>query len=557
MSEYIPTIGLEIHAELKTKTKMFCNSKNDTDEERPNWNVCPVCLAHPGTLPVINREAVRKVLQVGLALRGTLADYTEFDRKNYFYPDLPKGYQISQFAYPLVSGGELNGVQITRVHLEEDTASSIHSDAAAGAGDDATGATAIDYNRSGIPLMELVTEPVIHSAEAAGAFARELQLLLRYLGASEANMEKGEMRVEANVSVARATETFASADTRRPDAEPRRNNSSAPASFLRLSALSLRNSAVPLGTKVEIKNLNSFRIMERAVAYEIKRQQDLIESGEMVVQETRGWDEKKGATFAQRVKEGSADYRYFPDPDLPSLKLSELPEFSPERLRKDMPELPHERRARYISLGIKPEDAELYVRDQRLGVYFEAVVAAYTPKSRELILASNYIANDLVKIIRLRSAEARESGGEDGGASSRQVRDMEERDTETKHETMGLASSRVDVIPISVTYFQKIIEMISSNKISSRAAKDILSMSAKSKEDPENIAKIHGLLQTGTIPDIEAVIDTAIANNPKVVADYRAGKAASLQYLIGQCMKAMRGAADPVALRDLLLKKLS
>src|SRR3989338_2510713 len=196
MSEYVPTIGLEIHAELKTATKMFCNSKNDADENRPNWNVCPVCLAHPVTLPVINREAVRKVLQVGLALRGTLADYTEFDRKNYFYPDLPKGYQISQFAYPLVSGGELNGVAITRVHLEEDTASSVH--------DDATDATTIDFNRSGIPLMELVTEPVLKSVEEAGAFARELQLLLRHLGVSGANMEKGEMRVEANISISRS-----------------------------------------------------------------------------------------------------------------------------------------------------------------------------------------------------------------------------------------------------------------------------------------------------------------------------------------------------------------
>src|SRR3990167_8255300 len=348
MTFYIPTIGLEIHAELRTKTKMFCNSKNDPDEKRPNVNVCPICLAHPGTLPVINGEAVKHVLRVGLALGGELADYTEFDRKNYFYPDLPKGYQISQFAYPLVSGGSLNGVQITRVHLEEDTASSMH--------DDATGATTIDHNRSGVPLMELVTEPVIHSAEDAGAFARELQLLLRYLGASEANMEKGEMRVEANVSVARATETFASAEERRTNADSRRKNIETGGLILRDSASSLRPSAIStLGTKVEIKNLNSFRIMEKAVAYEIKRQQELLERGEKVVQETRGWDEKKGATFSQRVKEGSADYRYFPDPDLPSLKLSELPEFNPEKLRKGMPELPSERRARYLGLGIKAE----------------------------------------------------------------------------------------------------------------------------------------------------------------------------------------------------------
>ena len=230
MSEYTPTIGLEIHAELKTQTKMFCPSKNDPDELRPNVNVCPVCLAHPGTLPVINKEAVRHVLRVGVALNGTLADYTEFDRKNYFYPDLPKGYQLSQYEYPLVSGGTLSGIAVTRVHLEEDTASSMH--------DDATGETTIDYNRAGVPLMELVTKPVIHSAQEAGAFARELQLLLRSLGASEANMEKGEMRVEANISVGKDG---------------------------------------VLGTKVEIKNLNSFRAMERAVEYEIKRQTKLLE----------------------------------------------------------------------------------------------------------------------------------------------------------------------------------------------------------------------------------------------------------------------------------------
>src|SRR3989344_5067201 len=278
MSEYVPTIGLEIHAELNTKTKMFCCSKNDADAVEPNVNICPVCMAHPGTLPVINREAVRHVLRVGLALWANLADYTELDR-----------------------------VEVTRVHLEEDTASSMHEE---GIG------TTIDYNRAGVPLMELVTEPVIKSSKQAGDFARELQTLLRYLGASDANMEKGQMRVEANISIAPAGER---------------------------------------GTKVEIKNLNSFRAMERAVEYEIKRQTAALEKGEPVVQETRGWDEGKQATFPQRIKEGSADYRYFPDPDLPSLKLSELPELSTASLSATMPELPWARRARYLGLGIKSE----------------------------------------------------------------------------------------------------------------------------------------------------------------------------------------------------------
>jgi aspartyl-tRNA(Asn)/glutamyl-tRNA(Gln) amidotransferase subunit B len=237
MSEYKATIGLEIHAELKTQTKMFCNSKNDPDEIRPNVNICPVCMGHPGTLPVINKEAVKSVLKVGMAVRGELADYTEFDRKNYFYPDIPKGYQISQYKYPLVSGGKLNGVELTRIHLEEDTALSKHK----------PNYSLVDFNRAGVPLMELVTEPVITSAIQAGAFAKELQLLLRYLGVADANMEKGEMRVEANVSVSKTGE---------------------------------------LGTKIEVKNLNSFKIAEKAIEYEIKRQTELLEGGGKVEQET-------------------------------------------------------------------------------------------------------------------------------------------------------------------------------------------------------------------------------------------------------------------------------
>ena len=290
-NKYIPTIGLEIHAELKTQTKMFCNSKNDPDEERPNVNVCPICMGHPGTLPVINKEAVRHVLKVGVAVSGKLADFTEFDRKNYFYPDIPKGYQISQYKYPLVTGGKLNGVDITRIHLEEDTATSLHEE-----GD----YSLVDFNRAGVPLMELVTEPVIHSAKEAGDFARELQLLLRYLGVSEANMEKGEMRVEANISVIQ--------DSRFKNKE--------------------------LGTKVEVKNLNSFKAVERAIEYEVKRHSEILENGGKLFQETRGWDELKQQTYSQRVKEESHDYRYFPDPDLPKLMLNEIPEFSLGNLKK-------------------------------------------------------------------------------------------------------------------------------------------------------------------------------------------------------------------------------
>ncbi|HTR18367.1 MAG TPA: Asp-tRNA(Asn)/Glu-tRNA(Gln) amidotransferase subunit GatB [Candidatus Paceibacterota bacterium] len=483
--EYVPTIGLEIHAELRTNTKMFCQSKNDPDETRPNVNVCPVCLAHPGTLPVINGEAVRHVLKVGVALGSTLADYTEFDRKNYFYPDLPKGYQLSQYEYPLVSGGALAGVSITRVHLEEDTASSVH--------DEETGETSIDYNRAGVPLMELVTEPVITSAEQAGNFARELQLLLRTLGVSEANMEKGEMRVEANVSIA-------------PKGER--------------------------GTKVEIKNLNSFNAMERAVRFEIERQKEILDRGEKVVQQTLGWNEKKQATFPQRSKEGSADYRYFPDPDLPSLKLSEIPSFGTEALKEGMPELPWERRARYMKLGIKAEDAETFVREEELGRLFEAAVSQFGEGDRGVQLAANYIANDLVNIFSSSAIERRDIGNRDTG-------------------TIG-------EIPISSQNFNKIIVLIRDGKISSRAAKDMLVAYAKGEqEDPEAYVQTHALSQENASSKIKEVVEEVLKANPSVVADFRSGKQAALEYLLGQCMKALRGAADPVGLRTALKDEIS
>lgn len=476
MANYEPTIGLEIHAELRTKTKMFCCSKNDADAMEPNVNICPVCMAHPGTLPVINRDAVRHVLRVGVALGAKLADYTEFDRKNYFYPDLPKGYQLSQYEYPLVAGGELNGVEVTRVHLEEDTASSMHEE---GIG------TTIDYNRAGVPLMELVTEPVIKSSKQAGDFARELQMLLRYLGASEANMEKGQMRVEANISMGKKGKR---------------------------------------GVKVEIKNLNSFRAMERAVEYEIKRQTAALEKGEQVVQETRGWDESKQATFPQRIKEGSADYRYFPDPDLPSLKLSEMPDLNGETLRGTLPELPWERRTRYLALGIKSDDAQLYVQEPAIGGFFEEVLSLLKRDTARVLLASNYIANDLVKIIR----------------------DTEKRDS-------GYQAK----IGISAENFRKIIDMVAGKKISSRTAKDLLVETAKTGRDPEEAAKSANLYQVSAGGDFEAVVTDIISNNPAVVTDFKSGKAAALEFLVGQCMKALRGAGDAEAIRELLKQKLA
>jgi aspartyl-tRNA(Asn)/glutamyl-tRNA(Gln) amidotransferase subunit B len=280
---YKPTIGLEIHAELNTKTKMFCGCLNNPDEKHANINVCPVCMGHPGTLPIINKKAVESVIKLGMAINGNIAKISKFDRKNYFYPDLSKGYQISQYDQPLVLGGELNGIRITRVHLEEDTARLLHSSQMAEHTNNKDQVSFVDYNRSSIPLMELVTEPDIKNGKQATDFAKELQLILRYLGISDADMEKGHMRVEANISISK-DEKF--------------------------------------GTKVEVKNINSFKAVEGAVDYEIKRQEEVLEKGEKVKQETRGWDEKNQKTVSQRSKEEAHDYRYFPEPDLPPMDFT-------------------------------------------------------------------------------------------------------------------------------------------------------------------------------------------------------------------------------------------
>lgn len=446
---------------------MFCNSKNDPDEVRPNVNVCPVCMAHPGTLPVVNHEAVKHVLTVGAALSGTLADYTEFDRKNYFYPDLPKGYQISQYQYPLVSGGTLNDVSITRVHLEEDTAKSQHAEGEY---------SVVDFNRAGIPLMELVTEPVIHDSKTARAFAEELQRLLRAVGAGEANMEKGQMRVEANISVSK-------------DAA--------------------------LGTKVEVKNLNSFKAVERAIEYEIARQTELLESGGKVVQETRGWDENKAETFSQRLKEESHDYRYFPDPDIPKFRLSRIAEFSLENLFKSMPELPWQRRARYIGLGLKDEDANTLVDNPNYAGFFDTEIASADPDT--LKLAANYLMTDV--------------RGGNGGAE--------------------------ELERLSKGAFLSLISLVRGGKLSSRGAKEVLAVLMKDGGDPEGIATAQGLIQMQDMDAIARLADEIISENQAVAEQVRSGKSEAMKFLLGQGMKKSKGSANPAELERILREKLT
>lgn len=468
--QYYTTIGLEIHAELNTKSKMFCGCINDPDEQRPNVNICPVCMAHPGTLPVINKKALESVVKVGLALNANIADFTEFDRKNYFYPDIPKAYQISQYKYPIVSGGKLKGVEITRVHLEEDTATSKH---------DRGDYSLIDFNRAGVPLMELVTEPVIHSAKQAGDFGRELQMVLRYLNVSEANMEKGQMRVELNISISDDTKVF--------------------------------------GTKVEVKNINSFKAMERAAEYEIKRMSKLIDEGKgnEIIQETRGWDENKQSTFSQRKKENANDYRYFPDPDLPKLFLSKI--FDIEKIKIELPELPEVKRNRYRNdYGIKDEDIESYIVDQELGAWFENVASALNDKEK-IRIASNYITSDY----------------------------------------LGLKKTNSDVQRPNEVNFVELVNMVSEGKISSRGAKDILAMIVVKDESPTKIAQEKGLIQNHDEGALKEIVQKVIDANHAVVKTYKGGKENAIMSLVGQVMKESNGSANPQLVLKLLKELLA
>ena len=472
MDKYKVTIGLEVHAELKTSSKMFCDCVNNPDEEKPNTNICPVCMAHPGTLPVLNKKAIENVIKVGLAIGANIANFTEWDRKNYFYPDIPKGYQISQYKYPIVSGGELGlpaqagGVKITRIHLEEDTANNKHT----------AEASLIDFNRAGVPLMELVTEPVIHSAEDAGNFGRELQLLLRTLGVSDANMEKGEMRVELNLSVS---------DTEK------------------------------LGTKVEVKNINSFRAVEKAAKFEIERHIKLLEEGRgsEIVQETRGWDENKEVTFSQRTKENSEDYRYFPEPDLPKMYLHEV--FDLEKMRGELPEMPWQKRERYLSLGLKPEDVEIYISDFEVGKFLEGILAEVSDK--EVVKkASNYITSDMA----------------------------------------GLRATKENFKMPEISAFVSLIKMVGENKVNSRGAKDILAILCELGGNPEEIAKEKGLIQESNTEAIKELVQKIIDANPKVALDYKAGNENLLKFLMGQVMKESKGSANPAVATEILIELL-
>jgi aspartyl-tRNA(Asn)/glutamyl-tRNA(Gln) amidotransferase subunit B len=469
--KYYVTIGLEIHAELNTKTKMFCSCANDPEETEPNKNICPVCMAHPGALPVPNKKAIENVVKVGLAIGADIADFSEFDRKNYFYPDIPKGYQISQLKFPLVKGGALADMTITRIHLEEDTANNKH---------DRGDFSLIDFNRAGVPLMELVTDShtfdtALEASKVAGNFAREYQLLLQYLGVSDANMEKGEMRVEANVSISPVRDELWKG-------------------------------------YVEVKNLNSFKTVERAILYEVERMTELWEKGmqDEIVKETRGWDEAKQKTISQRKKESSEDYRYFPDPDLAKMELHKV--FDLEKMKSELPELPVSKRARYKNdYGIKDEDIEIYINNKDLALYFEEVAKILNDKEK-IKTASNYILTDYIGIKKA-NAEAK--------------------------------------LP-SKQNFAELITLAVEGQISSRVAKDILAMIVVEDSSPLKIAEEKNLIQKNDEGEIKGIVEKIIAENPEVVATYKSGKENAIMSLVGKVIKESQGSANPQMVIKLL-----
>jgi len=472
MKEHIATIGLEIHAELNTKSKMFCSCPNDPLQKHVNVNICPICLAHPGTLPVINKQAVEYVIKTGLALSCSIPEYSKFDRKNYFYPDLPKGYQISQYDAPLSENGYLNRIRIKRIHLEEDTGRLIHPDGA--------DYSLIDFNRAGVPLMELVTEPDIKTGKETREFAEEFQLILRYLGVSNADMEKGEMRVEVNISIS-------------------------------------SNKSKKLGTKVEVKNLNSFRAVEKAIDYEIKRQKEVLMSGKKIVQETRGWLDKKEITISHRKKESAHDYRYFPEPDLPPMKFIKK---QIEKIRSKIPELPNHRRLRFgKEYGLSNKEVEVFVQNKELGEYFEKVVSELISwsKSKDIFdlakLASNYIITDLQGL---------------------------------------LGKNKVSEKSFLITpeNFGEFVNLIYKKTISSKIAKDVLKEMFSSGKDPSHIIKEKGLVQIVDVSEIDKIAKKIILNNNRAVEDFHKGKGNALQFLIGQAMSETKGKINP----DLIAK---
>lgn len=480
--KYEAVIGLEVHTELQTTTKIFCGCKTSFGAE-PNTNVCPVCLGLPGVLPVLNKRVLEFAVRAGLALNCEISRFSKFDRKNYYYPDLPKNFQTSQFDLPICERGhldiEVNGekkqIRITRAHMEEDAGKLVHHGTSITDSD----YSLVDYNRTGTPLLEIVTEPDMRSAKEAVAYLEKMRAILQYIGISDCRMEEGSLRCDANVSV-------------RPVGQKE------------------------LGTKAEIKNINSFKGVEKAIEYEALRQAEILEDGGKIIQETRTWDEKEGVTKSMRTKEEANDYRYFPEPDLAPFTVSE--EYI-EDIRKTLPELPDERRKRYIAnFGLSSTDAQYMTNDKDTSDYFEKVVAAGAdPKA-----SVNWIMGEFAS-------------------------------------QLSNAGIEIAKAPVTPENLAKLLALIAKGTISGKIAKKVFAEMWKDGADPEEIVKAQGLVQISDTGALKELVVKVIANNPKAVEDFKAGKKKAVGALVGQIMKETKGKANPKVINELLndeLKKL-
>ena len=463
-------IGLEIHAELKTNSKMFCSCDNNADESEPNSLICPICLGYPGILPVINKQAVEWTIKTGLALNCKINKQTHFDRKHYFYPDLPKNFQISQYKNPICNDGyiEIGGrkIGIRRVHLEEDTAKLIHPV-------DKT-EWQVDFNRVGTPLMEIVTEPDIQTAQEAREYSQKIRQILRYLGISDADMEKGHMRCEANISVSNSDQD---------------------------------------GVKVEVKNLNSFRSVEKAIDYEIKRQIKLLKSGSKIIQETRGWNDSKKSTFSQRVKETAPDYRYFPEPDLPPLKISDK---LVKQITAILPELPDQKIKRFIkTYKIGEKEAEILTSNIKLANYYEEILI-YKANPRR---AAFWIITEILAVLKKEGKSI-----SDNIVKSKDLADL--------------------------------IISIDTGKISGKIGKVVFRIMIDSGRSPKEIIQESKFGIMSDEAELEKIIQKIIRNNQKVIEDYKKGKKEALQFIVGQIMKKTKGRANPQTIINILKRRL-